>query len=62
MTRREKKEAPPAATALSVPGIRVVVAEADPAPAAAPPASASAESPASGGSTRNRKQRAKFVF
>jgi hypothetical protein len=59
MTRRARKGAPPAATALSVPGIRVVVAEPDQEP---PPAGTAAKTPASAGRTQHRKRRAKFVF
>jgi hypothetical protein len=62
MNRREKKGAPPAATALSVPGIRVVVAEPDLAPPDAPRAGDAAKAPAPGGSAQQRKRRAKFVF
>ncbi len=61
MTRRDRKGAPPATTALSVPGIRVVVADPDQAPEAAP-ATRTVATPASAGSTQHRKRRAKFVF
>jgi hypothetical protein len=60
MTRRARKGAPPAATALSVPGIRVVVAEPDQEPP--PPAGTAAKTPVSAGRTQHRKRRAKFVF
>ena len=60
MTRRERRKAPPAATAFSVPGIRMVVMEPDSTPS--PPARAIAIAPASCGSMQHRKRRAKFVF
>jgi hypothetical protein len=62
MTRRNSKGAPPATTALSVPGIRVVVADPAPAPEAAPAKRTVARTPASGASPQHRKRRAKFVF